>query len=272
MTVVRAGWLALVILVFGAWGLAWAEDAEGVAPREEDRVQRFVDGFRAHEPLYFSFGWRDGTNARFQFSFRYRFVRDADWKPGFWRNLHFGYTQTSVWDLESESAPFHDTSYRPSFFYRGRGRGRLVAFEAGLEHESNGQDEPKSRSLNVFFLRPEWLLAEWGDVKLRVAPKFYAYVGDLSDNPDIDHYRGYVDLLTRVGTDEGSEVALLVRRGTRKHYGSYQLDITVPLDKLRPVSFDAYLHIQLFNGWGESLLDYDRKLPSQVRVGIMLVR
>lgn len=62
------------------------------------------------------------------------------------RHLYFGYTQTALWDLESDSAPFRDSSYRPSLFYRNdqiwTSPGRDVRFglAGGLEHESNGRD------------------------------------------------------------------------------------------------------------------------------------
>jgi len=31
--------------------------------------------------------------------------------------IALAYTQTSIWDLETESVPFLDTSYRPSLFW-----------------------------------------------------------------------------------------------------------------------------------------------------------
>ena len=34
----------------------------------------------------------------------------------------------------------------------------------------------------------------------------------------------------------------------------------------------AYLYAQYFNGWGESLLSYDQRLPWQLRLGIAVVR
>src|SRR5204862_219711 len=73
------------------------------------------------EPVYFVIGPRGGWNARFQISFKYRlfdqsagFGAQQPWLQGF----YFGYTQSSLWDLSSESKPFRDTSYRPSFFWR----------------------------------------------------------------------------------------------------------------------------------------------------------
>ncbi|HEX6689910.1 MAG TPA: phospholipase A, partial [Burkholderiales bacterium] len=74
-----------------------------------------------NDPMYFVVGARDGWNARFQLSFKYRlfdrgsgFGKDEPWLSG----LYFGYTQNSLWELDSDSAAFRDTSYKPSFFWR----------------------------------------------------------------------------------------------------------------------------------------------------------
>ncbi|MCG8463796.1 MAG: phospholipase A [Xanthomonadales bacterium] len=69
----------------------------------------FIDNFYAYEPLYFLFG-TDPNNAKFQISFKYRFVDDDSefaqehpWLSSF----YVAYTQTSFWDLESESTYYY---------------------------------------------------------------------------------------------------------------------------------------------------------------------
>jgi outer membrane phospholipase A len=51
-----------------------------------------------------------------------------------------------------------------------------------------------------------------------------------------------------------------------------QVDLTYPMDKILLRTFDAYLYLQYFNGWGETLRTYDERLPWQVRVGLAVVR
>ena len=278
----RARWfagLALLVLLLAGAVPARADLEDGTS--EGFLPPRYARKFALHEPLYFSLGWRGGTTARFQLSFRYRFLGaddPADRGDLLAGHLWFGYTQTSLWDISAQSSPFRDTSYRPSLFWLKRDIGarwlgfRRVGLAVGLEHESNGRDGELSRSLNVFFVRPILVLGRTGGYTWTFSPKLYTYLGDLSDNPDIADYRGYADLLLEVEKPDSWGVSLLARRGRRRHYGSLQLDASYPLDRLFHGRVDSYVHFQVFWGWGESLLDYDRKGPTQVRVGLMLVR
>ncbi len=67
------------------------------------------------------------------------------------------------------------------------------------------------------------------------------------------------------------QVAATGRVGTSGK-GAVQVDFTYPLDRLFLRSFDAFVHVQVFNGWGESLRTYDQRLPWQVRIGIAVIR
>lgn len=115
-----------------------------------------------NEPMYFVAGNSGGnSNAKFQLSFKYRIFQPDDPRShGLIDNLYFAYTQFSLWDLQSPSAPFRDTNYRPSLYYflpdLGIQNGILsrMAVATGLEHESNGRDGAQSRSINMAFVRP----------------------------------------------------------------------------------------------------------------------
>ncbi len=271
--------LAFLVLALLLPSLARADLSEGTT--DDFLPARYARKFALHEPLYFTLGWRGGTTARFQLSFRYRFFGaddPSDRGDLLAGHLWFGYTQTSLWDIAAQSSPFRDTSYRPSVFWLKRDIGarwlglRQVGLAAGFEHESNGRGGEDSRSLNVFFVRPILVLGETRGYTWTFSPKLYTYLGDLSDNPDIAGYRGYADLLLEVEKPDSWGFALLGRRGTTGHHGSVQLDVSYPLDRLFGGGIDSYVHLQVFWGWGESLLDYDRKGPTQVRLGLMLVR
>lgn len=232
-----------------------------------------------HEPIYFLFGTREANTARFQLSLKYRLFDErgslAQLVPGLGK-LHFGYTQTSLWDIGATSAPFRDTSYRPSLFWfdpqvRASADGRhLFGVEAGVEHESNGRDGVRSRSLNVAYVRPSWRWFVDDEHYFVFAPKLYGYL-DTADNADIARYRGYADLNLRYGKRDGWLFSGTVRRGTGG-YGSLQLDASYPLRRPFFANAGGYVHLQYFGGYGETLLDYNLRRSAQFRIGFSIVR
>jgi outer membrane phospholipase A len=242
---------------------------------------RFADNFSFYEPMYFVMGPRVSLNAKFQLGFKYRLISEesrlAEQRP-FWERFYLGYTQTSLWDLGADSSPFVDTSYKPGIFYLDQYRGvrllglELDSMEGGFHHESNGQGGDRSRSLNQLYIRPTFRYGPADDWHLTIVPKAWVYIGDLSDNPDIADYRGYVDLVLRFGRPDGFEVAATLRKGTGSGYGSMQIDLTYPLDRLFFGNAASYLQFQYYNGWGETLLNYNEKGPSQYRIGFSLHR
>jgi len=246
----------------------------------EQNVNRFLNKLSPDEPLFFSMGWREEWNASFQLSFKYAFMNTDDpvlLRGPLWTRVFFGYTQRSLWILGEESSPFYDTSYRPSLFYRqplalSSSSGQLsFGWQAGVEHESNGQGGDESRSLNIAYFEPRFDFASVFGGRLVVRPRVWTYVGNLDDNPDIAEYRGYGQLLLAYTSEHEWQLAATFRLGTEGHE-SVQLDLTYPMDKLLLPTFDAYLHLQYFSGWGETLRSYDQRRPWQLRVGLAVVR
>lgn len=231
-----------------------------------------------HEPMYFLVGGNDPVSARFQFSFRYRLTDGQgvlDERFPVETGLYFAFTQTSLWDLESDSRPFRDTSFRPSLFYRWMlsdpEDGASVALSGGYEHESNGKDEASSRSIDTLFLKAEgrYYLAD-GRTYFGVEPKVWAYL-DRDDNPDITRYRGYGELGLRLGRDDGLMLSSILRRGSAG-YMRRQFDLSYPLRRSIFSGVGAFAHLQYLSGYGETLLGYDERRDPQVRVGVSLVR
>lgn len=241
-------------------------------------------GVMGHEPVYFSLGAHARINARFQLSLKVRPFGPADERidmPGSWLgNLYGGYTQTSLWDLESDSKPFFDTSYKPTLFYQRHDTGRTLlgaklGYAAGFEHESNGQGGAASRSMNLLVFRPtlRWALADgWSAV---FSPKLYTYV-EKSENADLPDYRGYGDYLFFVENPDSWKLAATVRLGTSGR-GSILVDGSYPLRMLlgehSPTGWaQGFVHLQYFNGYTESLRTYNLRTPWQIRLGYMLIR
>ena len=251
-----------------------ALSAAGTSDRD---TARFVTAFSPYEPNYFSVGSNGPTNAKFQVSLKFR-VFNPETKTPFLEGIYLAYSQTSIWQTGLSSAPFYDSSYRPSVFYLDedvsqwpfRKTSRL-GFQAGLEHESNGKDGAASRSLNIAFVRPTVTFPFADGYFVAISPKIYAYL-EKSDNPDIPYYRGYSDMLFKVGSIDGTQLAATVRKGTGKDPYSAELDLSIPLKTAKLGNLGGYLHLQYFNGFGESLLDYNRRVLPQFRIGLMITR
>lgn len=235
----------------------------------------------AYEPIYFAVGTRQGTNAKFQFSFKYRMFSAAGNVPSWWRDLYFSYTQTSLWDLHSLSKPFYDTSYKPSFFYWRESFAAhpdwidRLGLQAGLQHESNGKAGGDSRSLNTVYLTPVlgWTIArQW---KLVFGPRLIGYLED-EENRDVTRYRGHVEVMARIGQEKGFQLTGTWRPGSGSQFGagSLELDATWPLNRIPGFSpaIGGYVLAQWFTGYGESLLGFDRRGADQLRLGLMIVR
>lgn len=242
-------------------------------------VSEFLGHFSAYDPIYFIGGATDPV-AKFQFSFKYRLLNAKSplaRKVPLIGGLHFSYTQLSLWQLDKNSAPFYDSNYMPELFYSNEDIPlkipgvSLLGFQGGFAHDSNGRDGTVSRSINMLWIRP---LVTFGDPErfhVSVAPRLFSYIGDLSNNPDIYHFRGYTELRGVVGWRQGLELSAVARAGARWNKGSILLDLTLPLRDILANNFDVYLDAQYFNGYGESLLSYNRRTQA-FRVGLALVR
>lgn len=191
-------------------------------------------------------------------------------------DLWFGYTQQSLWQVwnRSESAPFRNTDYEPELIYvvpvpeplaRLPWGWRWSMWQAGLAHQSNGQSEPLSRSWNRAYLAAG---LERGEVTLlaRVHKRLHEDADD-DDNPDLTRYVGRGDVA--LAWVPGRATASLRWRTNFKDLkrGSWQLDWTYPVESDKPDGLRWY--VQLFTGYGETLLDYNRRQTS-VGAGLTL--
>lgn len=176
-------------------------------------------------------------------------------------DLWFGYTQQSYWQAANGrySSPFRETNYEPEIIaVRPLDLGvpgvRLRYVAASLTHESNGRGETLSRSWNRLIGE---LAAESGawSVHLRPWLRVDPASGERDDNPDIEDFVGRGELIG-VYRNAGHVVTLRGRhslRGGERSRGSARLDWAFPL------AGNLNGHLQLFTGYGESLIDYNHR-------------
>lgn len=192
-------------------------------------------------------------------------------------NLFFAYTGRFWWQAYNNdiSAPFRETNHEPEVFldfepHWNLGSWTANSFSIGMVHQSNGQSQPLSRSWNRIYLaaaveKNNWVFAikPW----YRIPEDKKSSPGDSSgdDNPDIDFYMGHFEF--NVGRRFGEQkINALVRNNLRSdNRGAIQLDWTFPVwdtTKLRG-------YVQYFNGYGESLIDYDER-SNRLSVGFIM--
>ncbi len=242
-----------------------------------DTGNAFLGSLSADQPIYAVYGPGTNTDAKIQISFKYQlFGNGGAIGPG-WsllNGLHFAYTQRLYWDLGAESSPFRNIDYMPELAYivpaAVRPSGVAFGGRLGIAHESNGRDGTASRSANSVYVQPVAALP-LGRYKLSVGPRIWGYFGDLSDNPDIRHFRGNTGLFLELGEDNGLRVTTNSRLNFGSGKGAIDVMASYPLTRVIAKNFNLYVFGQAFTGYGENLLDYD-KHQTRLRFGLGFVR
>jgi outer membrane phospholipase A len=234
----------------------------------------FLGNLSTYNPIYAVLGNGTDTNAKLEISFKYQlFGREGD-PDGSWLNgFHFAYTQRMFWDLAADSAPFRDVNYQPEFLYfyslPKNERGDQLSVRGGYLHESNGRDGSASRGYNIVYIQPQ-LDFPIGDWTISAGPRLFKYVIDRSNNPDIARYRGHQALSFSIGQENGFKLSTFSRINFGTGKGSIDADLSYPLTRFWH-DLPLYVVVQGFKGYGEDLLDYDRK-QTRLRAGIGIVR
>ena len=279
-------------LILALLGLLQAAPARGEDTGAADREKRpagrtlddymmlsqpFITNIRPYEPIYFLFG-TSLSKSKFQFSFKYHFLDAPDEEHRWMNGINFGYTQTSFWDLEAESLPFKDTSYKPELFYvtENLESRDLVGAEGffvkgGIRHESNGRGGDDSRSTNYLYLEPIAIFynpaSRYG---MKLSTEVWTYVKNSSTgNPDLRYYRGFFKFKLKAGKADGPVFGADL--GWAREGGSCELNFTYPLRTRVTKNLRIYLHIQYVNALAESLLNY-RDRTDATRIGLSFVR
>jgi hypothetical protein len=235
---------------------------------------------------YFITGFSHETQVKFQFSLKVDL-----WPNDSNHSVYFGFTQKSLWNLYSDSSPFVDSNYNPEVFYGYFKRygdviwapGRITPFldsaRVGLEHESNGRDGAASRGWNRVYGYAEGGAYFGTDVYATLALKAWLPPFSADDNPDITDYRGYGDLTGVLGFDPttpswwgGGHLGVRYYHGWSSVLARQGIEGFV---EWRPAyaetawRFTPNFFVQVFSGYAEYLLDYNKK-DTAFRIGLSI--
>lgn len=266
--------------------LAWLSLSVPSSPLDIDEgteSQRVTDEdhFEAYRPNYFLFGDNE-DQVLFQFSVRYNlWPNDSDW------DYFLAYSQRSFWRLYAwdESAPITENNFSPELFtryrrFRHKLRSGFDQTQIGYQHESNGQDEDRSRGWERLYVEQRY--THYLGPAANSAPRIRAYLrlwwifatDPLNDN--IDEFAGPGELIvdissgdTRGGRFYGEVVARKGGYNFRFDEGSVQLGMRWFPPWPSWVQLTPGLYAQGFFGNLQSLERYDVR-DDAIRVGIVL--
>lgn len=203
--------------------------------------------------------------AVFQFSIKYVLREGALTRFG---RVQLAYTNKSFWQAYNSdiSKPFRETNHEPELMYSWQPEANWID-EAwvSLNHQSNGQTSSLSRSWNriigggasvfssrILAWKVWWRIPEGGGSD--------PYDPSDDDNPDIEDYMGHGELaLIEVFGNQSLSVMLRNNLDRVDNRGALELGWTFP------VSRKLKGYVQYFNGYGDSLIDYNHY---QERFGI----
>ncbi len=183
-------------------------------------------------------------------------------------SLWFAYSQQSYWQLFNAdlSRPFRATDHEPEFIYifpveSALPSGwRLRYGGIGINHQSNGQSLPLSRSWNRIIGRAGLELGN----QVSVTGALWQRIPEDSasdDNPDIVDRVGRAEVTAAWTVNPTNSLAVTVRHSLQTgDSGSIRLawfrKIGSAADNGNRSSLR--LHTELFSGYGDSLMDYNR--------------
>jgi len=194
---------------------------------------------------------------------------------GFKNQLYLGYTQKSFWQTAEKSSPFRETNYAPEFFLNitnADNNSPLKSYKVGLLHQSNGRGGVSSRSWNRIYVQGFFKYNDisiiprvWYRIPERKKTSIFDANGD--DNPDIWKYLGYGDVRL-VLPYRKNIFSLTLRDNLRSNgnKGSVKFDWSFPITKN-----NIYLYLQVFSGYGESLIDYNKR-NNKIGLGFAISR
>lgn len=223
------------------------------------------------------------SEARIQLSVRTKIAQGLLTQSESGRNdsLWFGYSQQSYWQLFNGaiSRPFRATDHEPEITYiyptdaQLPGGWRLRYSGISAVHQSNGQSLPLSRSWNRVVLMAG--MEKGSD--FRVAARVWARLPESSgndDNPDISNNVGRAEVAGFWNINKDNTLGVTLRHSLRTTaHGSVRLEWLRALGGGSAANGEysgLRFHTQLFSGYGDSLVDYNRR-RTVLSLGLSLV-
>jgi phospholipase A1/A2 len=239
----------------------------------ETHLQNYIITSISNNPNNFAFSPSQATtedrnlqnkDVQFQISLKTQLmhdipvIRSLPWVTS--SRLWVAYTQKSYWQIynSEESRPFRESNFAPEIILSLGLDDQVNPFmprmaNLGLIHESNGRDNPTSRSWNRLYLESAWQLNE--SYTLIPRPWYRIPEIDTDDNPDIEKFLGYGDITLRWDDfKKNKAISLLLRNNLRSDNKGYA-KLSMYYEPFEAENIKLYM--SLSSGYGETLVDYN---------------
>jgi len=201
-----------------------------------------------------------------QYSFKKRLLQ----------SLFFAYSHKSFWQLydKENSRSFRENNYNPELFLEFNNLQEIEYLRIGLlEHESNGEKQRfaenaipvnNSRTWNRCYLFGQQTLSD----SLKLGIKLWMVTDQedsdfgsfYEDNRDIQQYMGNGEVYLHSHFSALS-ISMMLRKGWKDETETVRLEGQLPLHQLINTDNTGIdIYFQAFSGYGDSLIDYNRKI------------
>jgi phospholipase A1/A2 len=185
--------------------------------------------------------------------------------------LYSGYTNRSFWQVFNSdlSSPFRETNHEPELWIQNNRSTSVLGFKnrvnmLGVSHQSNGQSGVLSRSwnrvyVNFAFEKEAFVFA------IKLWNRFNENI-ETDDNPDITEFMGHGEIRV-IYKSNNHTVNFMSRNNIESEFdrGALELSWSFPVGKRK----DLRGYIQVFSGYGESLIDYNQSV-NRIGFGVSL--
>ncbi|WP_144602167.1 phospholipase A [Algoriphagus algorifonticola] len=203
--------------------------------------------------------------AKFQLSFKTKVLQSIFWGHG---DLWLAYTQRAHWQIynTSISRPFRELNYEPELMLNFGIRAKILGFDArtlgiSMNHQSNGRDLPRSRSWNRIIFHAGLERGNW----ILVFRPWVRLPDEEDENPLISDFIGRAE--ANVIYTFGNHSIYLITTNSlsiKNNRGSAQLNYVFP------IRANLRGHFQIFDGYGETMIDYNHR-QTTIGLGISFV-
>jgi len=210
----------------------------------------------------------DDLEAQFQISIKTPLVAEIFNKN---ISLFAGYTNRSFWQVYNSdiSRPFRETNHEPELWLQSVSRIDIMGFNnrvniLGISHQSNGRSADLSRSWNRIYTH-----FAFEKESFVFTLKLWSRFDEnplTDDNPDITDYMGHGEFHVLYKKNNNT-FSLMSRNNIESGFdrGATELSWSFSIGHRK----DMRGYIQIFSGYGESLIDYNQSV-NRIGFGISL--